>query len=43
MNTRRPIAMTLAVAGYIIMIVPILFVVAVSFTESNTLKFPPEG
>jgi len=43
MNTRRPIAMTLAVAGYIVMIVPILFVVAVSFTESKTLKFPPEG
>lgn len=43
MNTRRPIAMSLAVAGYIIMIVPILFVVAVSFTDSKTLKFPPEG
>lgn len=43
MSTRRPVAMSLAVLGYIVMIVPILFVVAVSFTESKTLKFPPEG
>lgn len=43
MKTRRPIAVTLAVAGYIIMIVPILFVVAVSFTDGQTLRFPPEG
>lgn len=43
MKTRRPVAVTLAVAGYIIMIVPILFVVAVSFTDGRTLKFPPEG
>lgn len=43
MRTRRPVAVSLAVAGYIIMIVPILFVVAVSFTDGKTLKFPPEG
>lgn len=43
MRTRRPIAMSLAVVGYIVMIVPILFVVAVSFTDGKTLKFPPEG
>lgn len=43
MNTRRPIATSLAVAGYIIMIVPILFVVATAFTGGRTLRFPPEG
>ncbi|MDA4891872.1 ABC transporter permease [Streptomyces sp. MS2A] len=43
MKTRRPVAASLAVAGYVIMIVPILFVVAVSFTDSTTLRFPPEG
>src|SRR5690606_17616800 len=43
MNERRPVAATLAVAGYIIMIVPILFVVATAFTGGETLKFPPEG
>jgi putative spermidine/putrescine transport system permease protein len=42
-NTRRPVAATLAVAGYVIMIVPILFVVATSFTGGSTLRFPPEG
>ncbi len=43
MNDRRPVATALAVAGYIVMIVPILFIVAVAFTEARTLKFPPEG
>ncbi|WP_164234619.1 ABC transporter permease [Microbacterium hydrocarbonoxydans] len=43
MNTRRPIATALAVAGYIVMIVPILFVVATAFTGGSTLRFPPEG
>ncbi|WP_269937896.1 ABC transporter permease [Arthrobacter sp. HY1533] len=39
----RPLIGTLAVLGYIIMIVPILFVVAISFTDSQTLSFPPKG
>lgn len=43
MNTRKPVAATLAVAGYIIMLVPILFVVATAFTGGSTLRFPPEG
>lgn len=43
MSERRPVAATLAVAGYIIMIVPILFVVATAFTGGSTLRFPPEG
>lgn len=43
MNTRHPVAATLAVAGYIIMIVPILFVVATAFTDGETLSFPPQG
>ncbi|GAB3595884.1 ABC transporter permease [Microbacterium tumbae] len=43
MSARRPVATALAVAGYIVMIVPILFVVAVAFTDGRTLKFPPEG
>ncbi|WOF23425.1 ABC transporter permease [Microbacterium betulae] len=43
MSTRRPVATALAVAGYIIMIVPILFVVATAFTGGSTLRFPPEG
>src|SRR5690606_32532179 len=42
-NTRHPVAATLAVAGYIIMIVPILFVVATAFTDGETLSFPPQG
>jgi putative spermidine/putrescine transport system permease protein len=42
-NNRRPVATTLAVAGYIVMIVPILFVVATAFTAGRTLRFPPEG
>lgn len=43
MNTKRPVAASLAVLGYIIMIVPILFVVATAFTGGSTLQFPPEG
>lgn len=43
MSTRRPVAATLAVLGYVIMIVPILFVVAVSFSGGRTLRFPPDG
>lgn len=43
MKTRRPVAATLAVLGYVIMIVPILFVVAVAFTSGSTLQFPPQG
>ncbi len=43
MNTSKPVAASLAVLGYIIMIVPILFVVATAFTSGSTLRFPPEG
>ncbi|WP_423923643.1 ABC transporter permease [Frigoribacterium sp. 2-23] len=43
MKTRRPLAGSLAVAGYVVMIVPILFVVATAFTSGRTLKFPPQG
>ncbi|WP_235477662.1 MULTISPECIES: ABC transporter permease [unclassified Frigoribacterium] len=43
MTTRRPVAGTLAVAGYVVMIVPILFVVATAFTSERTLRFPPQG
>ena len=43
MKTSRPVAASLAVAGYIVMIVPILFVVATAFTGGRTLRFPPEG
>ncbi|MET4581809.1 putative spermidine/putrescine transport system permease protein [Conyzicola nivalis] len=43
MKVRRPVASALAVAGYIVMIVPILFVVATAFTGGETLRFPPEG
>jgi putative spermidine/putrescine transport system permease protein len=39
----RPVIGTLAVLGYIVMIVPIMFVVATSFTSGRTLRFPPEG
>jgi putative spermidine/putrescine transport system permease protein len=39
----RPVATAFAVAGYIVMIVPIMFVVAVAFTGGKTLKFPPQG
>src|SRR5690606_30475710 len=40
---RHPVAAALAVAGYVIMIVPIGFVVATAFTAGSTLRFPPEG
>ncbi|GAA4489653.1 ABC transporter permease [Microbacterium panaciterrae] len=43
MKTSRPVATAFAVAGYIVMIVPILFVVAVAFTDRPTLQFPPHG
>ena len=43
MKTRRPVAATLAVAGYVIMIVPILFVVTTAFSAGSTLRFPPQG
>lgn len=43
MTTRKPVAAALAVAGYIIMLVPIVFVVATAFTSGSTLRFPPEG
>lgn len=43
MSARRPFAMALAVAGYIVMIVPIFFVVATSFTAGQILTFPPQG
>ncbi|GMA32049.1 ABC transporter permease [Litorihabitans aurantiacus] len=43
MKQRRPVAAALAVAGYVVMIVPILFVVATAFTGGSTLRFPPEG
>jgi putative spermidine/putrescine transport system permease protein len=39
----RPFLFTLAIVGYIIMIVPILFVVLSSFTAGRTLSFPPQG
>lgn len=39
----RPIAATLAVLGYVVMLVPILFVVAGAFTAGSTLRFPPDG
>jgi len=42
-KTRRPVAATLAVAGYVIMIVPILFVVTTAFSAGSTLRFPPDG
>lgn len=43
MTLRHPVAGTLAVAGYVVMIVPILFVVAAAFTSGSTLRFPPDG
>jgi putative spermidine/putrescine transport system permease protein len=39
----RPFLFTLAIVGYVIMIVPILFVVLSSFTAGSTLSFPPQG
>lgn len=43
LRLRHPVAGTLAVLGYVVMIVPILFVVATAFTAGSTLRFPPEG
>lgn len=40
---RGPVMATLAVIGYIVMIVPILFVVAAAFSGGDNLKFPPEN
>ncbi|MEV0344785.1 ABC transporter permease [Nonomuraea sp. NPDC050680] len=40
---KRPITAALAVIGYVIMIVPIIFVVATAFTAGSTLRFPPDG
>ncbi|GAA1638499.1 ABC transporter permease [Nonomuraea maheshkhaliensis] len=40
---KRPITAALAVVGYVIMIVPIVFVVATAFTSGSTLRFPPDG
>jgi len=39
----RPVLLSLAILGYAIMIVPILFVVLSSFTAGKTLSFPPQG
>jgi putative spermidine/putrescine transport system permease protein len=43
MTTSRPVAAALAVLGYIVMIVPILFVVVTAFSAGRTLRFPPDG
>ncbi|MGO1562376.1 MAG: ABC transporter permease [Actinomycetaceae bacterium] len=43
MSTSRPVAAALAVLGYIVMIVPILFVVVTAFSAGRTLRFPPDG
>ncbi|GAA2062942.1 ABC transporter permease [Streptomyces carpaticus] len=43
MKRSSPIAVTLAFLGYVVMIVPILFVVATAFTDGDALTFPPEG
>ncbi|GAA4573003.1 ABC transporter permease [Planotetraspora kaengkrachanensis] len=40
---RRPVLTVLAVAAYLIMLGPALFVVAVAFTSGSTITFPPEG
>lgn len=39
----RPVLGTLAVVGYVVMIVPILFVVAAAFSGGDSLQFPPEN
>ncbi|HEV7950040.1 MAG TPA: ABC transporter permease, partial [Glaciihabitans sp.] len=39
----QPVLFSLAILGYVVMIVPILFVVMSSFTAGNTLSFPPQG
>ncbi|UFU03167.1 ABC transporter permease [Ruania suaedae] len=43
MNTRRPVAASLAVLGYIVMIAPLIFVVITAFTAGSTVRFPPDG
>ncbi|MET3810835.1 ABC transporter permease [Arthrobacter sp. UYEF3] len=40
---RGPIMTSLAVLGYIVMIVPIMFVVVAAFSGGDSLKFPPES
>jgi putative spermidine/putrescine transport system permease protein len=42
-KTRHPVAATLAIIGFVIMIVPILFAVATAFSSATTLEFPPQG
>lgn len=39
----RPLLGSLATLGYIVMLVPILFVVATAFTAGSALTFPPQG
>lgn len=43
MKNRHPVAVSAAVLGYIIMIVPLTFVVITAFSAENTLRFPPSG
>jgi hypothetical protein len=38
---RRPVLGALAVIGYMVMIVPILFVVAAAFSGGDSLQVPP--
>lgn len=38
-----PVMFSLAVAAFVVMIVPILFVVLISFSSGSTLRFPPDG
>jgi putative spermidine/putrescine transport system permease protein len=40
---RRPVLGALAIIGYMVMIVPILFVVAAAFSGGDSLQFPPES
>jgi putative spermidine/putrescine transport system permease protein len=43
MNTRRPVAASLAVLGYLVMIGPLVFVVVTAFSAGSTVRFPPDG
>ncbi|WP_166847335.1 ABC transporter permease [Isoptericola sp. BMS4] len=43
MSTRRPVAASLAVLGYLVMIGPLVFVVVTAFTAGSTVRFPPDG
>ncbi|WP_109473783.1 ABC transporter permease [Ornithinimicrobium cavernae] len=43
MRSRRPVVASLAVLGYVVMIVPLVFIVITAFTSGSTLRFPPEG